>query len=165
MLRSFLRRWTKDNKGAAALEFALVAPVFFLMVIGIIEFSLLMATQSILEGATASVGRTYKALAQKNQQGVGVGVIRNAIIDRGGGIIDPNHLRVHLIRLAGWGNASGNEPNTPVSNNTGGTGDITHYKVFYEYNLLTPLIGKFFDNGKLDLRASIVIQNEPDIKG
>jgi Flp pilus assembly protein TadG len=34
-----------DNRGASALEFALTAPVFFLLIFGIVEFGLLLWTQ------------------------------------------------------------------------------------------------------------------------
>jgi Flp pilus assembly protein TadG len=54
----------KDRRGIALVEFALVAPVFFLMVLGIIEFGRAMMVQSLLTGAS--------------QQGARAGALTNA---------------------------------------------------------------------------------------
>ena len=40
-----------DRDGVAAVEFAMVAPVFFLLIIGMIELSLVMMADAILQSA------------------------------------------------------------------------------------------------------------------
>lgn len=64
-------RKRKNRKGAAAVEFALVAPVFVLLIFGIIEFGRAMMVQQILvnasrEGARRAVldGATADAVRQ-----------------------------------------------------------------------------------------------------
>jgi Flp pilus assembly protein TadG len=53
------RRFLGERSGAAALEFALVAPTLFLLVMGGIEFSRLLWTQSALQMSVAQAERCY----------------------------------------------------------------------------------------------------------
>lgn len=53
------RRLLMDRSGAAALEFALVAPTLFFLIMGGIEFSRLLWTQSALQMAVAQAARCY----------------------------------------------------------------------------------------------------------
>ena len=43
----------------------------------------------------------------------------------------------------------------------GGPGDIVVYTVSYPWSVLTPIMSRFFTNGKVNIRASAVIKNEP----
>jgi len=57
---SFRQRTAKERHGAAAVEFALVAPLFILMVFGILEYGRMVMVQQVLtnavrEGARAAV--------------------------------------------------------------------------------------------------------------
>lgn len=52
-----LRRLLSDHAGAAAVEFALVVPVFLLMLIGIMEFGRLLWTQNALHYAVEEAAR------------------------------------------------------------------------------------------------------------
>ena len=59
-LRLFLHRAHADKSGASAIEFAIVAPVFFLLVFGIVVYGYYFATLSLVnhiayEAARASV--------------------------------------------------------------------------------------------------------------
>ncbi|MCD4728077.1 MAG: pilus assembly protein [Pirellulales bacterium] len=51
-------RWCRINRqGAAAVEFALVAPLFFLMVFGMIEFGRMIMVQQVITNATREGAR------------------------------------------------------------------------------------------------------------
>ncbi len=71
--RKTVRRRSKFVRfGTAAVEFALVAPIFFLFLMGIIEFGRVMMVQNVLitaarEGARAAIisGATAAAVKQK----------------------------------------------------------------------------------------------------
>jgi Flp pilus assembly protein TadG len=52
-----LARWRSDECGAGALEFALTAPVFFAILIGVIEFGLLLWTQIGLQHGAEMAAR------------------------------------------------------------------------------------------------------------
>lgn len=68
-------RKSKNRKGAAAVEFALVAPVFFLLIFGIIEFGRAMMVQQILVNASRE-GARRAVLEDATSESV-----RQAVID------------------------------------------------------------------------------------
>jgi Flp pilus assembly protein TadG len=51
-------RSRKSQRGAAALEFALVFPVLLLLLVGIVDFGMLMSTQSVVANAAREGART-----------------------------------------------------------------------------------------------------------
>jgi Flp pilus assembly protein TadG len=53
-----LRRYAR--KGSTAVEMALLAPIFFLLLIGITEMSLILAAQQLLENAAFNASRLAK---------------------------------------------------------------------------------------------------------
>ena len=64
ILRAFvrgaaLRRLRSDRSGAAALEFALIAPTLFVLIMGGVEFGRLLWTQSALQMSVAQAARCY----------------------------------------------------------------------------------------------------------
>jgi Flp pilus assembly protein TadG len=56
-LESFLRACRKGKRGAAVVEFALVAPVFFLLVFGMIEYGRMVMVQQLLTNASREGAR------------------------------------------------------------------------------------------------------------
>jgi Flp pilus assembly protein TadG len=52
-----LRRFRRNRRGSAAVEFALVAPVFFALLFGLVETSLMFFADQYLETGLQSVGR------------------------------------------------------------------------------------------------------------
>ena len=53
------RRLRSDRSGAVAVEFALVAPTLFILIMGGLEFGRLLWTQSALEMSVAQAARCY----------------------------------------------------------------------------------------------------------
>ncbi len=58
-MRKF-RHIARDAKGALAVEFALVAPIFLLLLLVIVELGLTLTTQSLLDGATRDAARLIR---------------------------------------------------------------------------------------------------------
>lgn len=56
-LRPFLTRLVGEDRAAAAVEFALTAPVFLLVLMGIFDFSMQMYAKSVLNGAVNRAAR------------------------------------------------------------------------------------------------------------
>src|SRR3974390_444039 len=54
------RRFARDRKGIVAVETALVAPPFLLLIMTIIELGLILATQSVLDGALRDAARLIR---------------------------------------------------------------------------------------------------------
>ncbi len=63
----------KDQRGASAVEFALVAPVLFIMVFGIIEMALVMRDHVALTSLVRTGGRTASANVQMGPAGLDEG--------------------------------------------------------------------------------------------
>src|SRR5882724_5197253 len=74
--------------GTTAVEFAMLAPVFVMLIMGIIEFSMIMFTSAVMESATnttARLGKTgFVAGGTTRQQ-----EILNSVANRTTGLLDP----------------------------------------------------------------------------
>lgn len=55
------------QRGAAALEFALVAPILILLVFGVVDFGLMFNSQSVFANATRDAARAGSFLATKSE--------------------------------------------------------------------------------------------------
>lgn len=175
------------NDGVTALEFALVAPVFMLLLFGIVEFALIMMVYNVMEGATASssrLGKTgYTAAGGTRQQ-----TIINVITDRAGTLINPALLTVGTkfykqfdqindpepyIDANGNGSHDGGETYTDINGNGqwdpdmaasgfGSAGDIVVYEVSYPWTVSTPIISSLVGtNGIYTITTHAVVKNEP----
>ncbi|PZP86330.1 MAG: hypothetical protein DI582_03020 [Azospirillum brasilense] len=57
MSRAFLQRFLHDEGGASIVEFAIVAPIFFMLFLGIMEFGLFMFHKIAVEAITLQAAR------------------------------------------------------------------------------------------------------------
>lgn len=57
--RRTLKRLGRDRRGSAAVEFAIIAPVFFALVFAIIETGMVFFAGQVLETAVQDTGRTF----------------------------------------------------------------------------------------------------------
>lgn len=159
-----LKALRKDTGGATIIEFAMVAPVLFLLMFGMIEYGLVMATQSALEGATSQAARDYKAESRAGSTRANPGAIRNRIRDNARALLGGGTLRV-TARVINWGNAA-NTGGAPSANSgrAGTNGQVVQYRAYYWYRVKTPIMSRFLGNTVI-LPASTVVQNEPTIGG
>lgn len=86
------RSYRKKRRGAAAVEFAIVAPVFFLLVFGMVEFGRMVMVQQVItnaarEGARRAVldGATTSAVETTVEDYLTAGSISGAEVD-----VDPS---------------------------------------------------------------------------
>lgn len=182
----FLRRFIGGNEGVAAVEFAMVAPVLFLLIFGITEFSLIMYATSIIEGATTNssrMGKTgYTEAGMTREE-----MIYDIIKDEAGSLFNPDHLVITAKAYNDYddigvaedyddnnGNGTYDVGDTLYDTNgngvwdsdigaagLGGAGDVVVYTVSYPWELFTPLIGSMFENSTYTITTSIVVKNEP----
>lgn len=87
------RRCRIKRQGAAAVEFALVAPVFFLMVFGMIEFGRMIMVQQVITNASREGARIAVLDSPTPTAGVVASTVdaymQNAGISGGSVVIDP----------------------------------------------------------------------------
>lgn len=179
-------RFRRDESGTAAIEFAVIAPVLLLIMFGIIEFSLAMFMQSVMEGATTLSSRLGKT--GYSQQGISrEDTIRAALNQRAGTFLDVDEITITSKFYGQFDQIGDEEPYIDTNHNhrydTGETytdvngnghwdadmaepgygdaNDIVVYTVTYPWQIMTPVMRPFFDNGILPLRSVAVVKNEP----
>lgn len=178
------------RKGVTAIEFAFVAPVFLLMICGIIEFSVIAFVSTVMEsatGITSRLGKTgYAANGLTRQQQI-IATINNQTA----GLLDPNKLTVTTSVYSSFSNIGQPEPcinpvNPPCSGiagtnyvdvngngqwdsdmgaaGLGNSGDTVVYIVSYPWSILTPMVGAIIGS-TYNITARTVVRNEPFTNG
>jgi Flp pilus assembly protein TadG len=168
------RRRLRDDSGSAAIEFAFVAPVFFMLLFGIIEGGIMFFGQEALMNATqdaARVIRTGQAQGTLSQDD-----FKNKVCSGISGLFkaDANctNLQVDVQNYpAGFANgqssptdASGNLLAGQNRYNTGGPCDVVIVRAFYKYNVITPMLRPLLGStasGYKYLVAAAAFRNEP----
>jgi Flp pilus assembly protein TadG len=152
-----------NSKGATAVEFALLVPIFALFIFGIIEFGWYFFVQHTIQFATregtriALVGLQLKDPNDPNKYLTREASIIKTIKDNAGLAVNPSALQISIYAV-GAGYADPQNWETTVNAGTGG--DYMRVRVLYTYNFMIPLIGKFFPSGKNVIRAEALYRNE-----
>lgn len=176
----------RREEGVTAVEFAMIAPIVVLMIMGIIEFSLIMFTSTVMESATnntSRLGKTgYTPTSITRQQ-----AIINNIQARTAGLLDPAKIVITTKVYANFNNVGQPEacitPPTPpcpgvpgvnfvdVNGNgvwdtdmgaagLGNPGDVVVYTVSYPWPIMTPPMRAILGSTFL-ITARSVVRNEP----
>ena len=188
MQKSFLTHiWHKED-GATAVEFALISPVVVLLVMGVIEMSMMMMAQNLMESATFSASRTgktgYVAEGQTREE-----TILQELNELAGAVLDTEAITITSTSYDEFGDIGQPEPfidanansvrddgenYTDVNGNgqydsdmgtssSGTAGQVVVYTVSYPWHIATPLIGGMIGNADdiVMLTARTVVRNEP----
>jgi hypothetical protein len=170
--KSRRRRSRRTREGAAAVEFAMVAIPFFLMIFSILELGVVFVLDSVLETATMESGRLIRT-GQGNTQKLDQDKFKAQICDRMVVFKSDCANRVTVdVRVVPKFSAP-NVPD-PISNNAmdpskttydgGKAGDLILVRVWYVHPLVTPLLSQAVSragNGKVLLSAATAFRNEP----
>jgi Flp pilus assembly protein TadG len=184
-----LRRLARSNDGAAALEFALVLPPLCLILVGMFEMSMLMFTQASMEGAlreAARFGMTGSVPDPADRQDEILAIIdKNTfnmledptisflIYPSFGDVGDPEPFTDNNGNGTFEAGVDGFTSGQDINGNgvwdgdqgeagVGGAEQIVQYTVEYDWHVITPFMAPIFGNdGKVHLRASVVLRNEP----
>jgi Flp pilus assembly protein TadG len=123
------RNPNRDERGAAAVEFAIVATIFFMLVFGIIDFG--FAFHSWNNAVNAAREGARLAAVDSNTTD-----ITNRVLNSANGL-DPAKMTISL-QCSHNGGAFGTCP----AGSSWVAGDIVRVNVNYQYSMLTP-IGSF----------------------
>lgn len=174
---------SRCRKGSIALEFAILAPVLLMMLIGIIEFGLVFTASVLLQGAVGTVsrmGKTGFVPAGMSQDAY----LRGQISNLTGGFLDSSKLNVQMEWYRGIDSVGQPEPcyiaqctsTSPpgtyddVNGNgqwdadqgspgLGKSGNAVLYTVTYPWPL-EGLIARIVGKRNLTISAVAVVQNE-----
>jgi Flp pilus assembly protein TadG len=167
IVRDFLRR----QRGVTAVEFAIIAIPFFLLIMGIVEVGLIFWAGYELENATAAAARLVRT-GQAQNGGYTVNQLRAALCQNVVILSDCNtKVKLSVQTFATFagitvtsavdqdGNLQTSFPYSP-----GGPSSIVLLTAFYEWPLTTPLtrttLGNL-GNGNYLLQTSFAFRNEP----
>ncbi|NVN87626.1 MAG: pilus assembly protein [Rhodopseudomonas sp.] len=165
------RRFSRNRGASAAVEFALVAPIFFGLLFAIIETALMFFASQVLETAVQDsarlilTGQAQGAAFSKDQFKTQVCNRINALFDCAGGIyVDVQSYPAFTnVTIADPVDASKNfVDNTKYL--PGAAGDIVVVRVFYQWPLLVTGLGYNISNlsgSKRLLSATAAFRNEP----
>jgi Flp pilus assembly protein TadG len=172
--------------GITSIEFAMVVPVMMLLIMGIIEFSLIMFTNAVLENAanvTARYGATGFVAAGSSRQDQIIANVRNMT----GGLLDPDRIIITTTVYASFDQVE--RPETCINPATapcpgtagvnyvdingngqwdadmgvaglGNANDIVVYQITYPWPVTTPVINTIIGN-PFNITVRTVVKNEP----
>jgi Flp pilus assembly protein TadG len=173
---------TDAIKGSAAIEFALVAPVFFILLMGTVETGVIFFAQSTLQNAvndTARMVRTGQTGCFTTSGGNCVAMtqaqFRTQICGEASAILqDCNGTSLQFDVQAyssGFSTASNSSPldgggNLPplTAFNVGNACDVVLVRAYYKWPVFTPILGFFLQNvagGYHLLSTAAAFRNEP----
>jgi Flp pilus assembly protein TadG len=166
-----LRRFRRNRRGSAAVEFALVAPVFFALLFAIIETAIVFFAGQVLETVTQDSAR-FIMTGQAQTGGYSQSQFKTYVCGKISVLFDcVNGIYVDVQNYPGFSNVSISDPIdggknfvAPNNYNPGGPGDIVVVRLFYQWPLIVTGLGYNISNltgSKRLLTATAAFRNEP----
>lgn len=177
-----LSRWAESRRGAAAVEFALIAVPFFFLLFGLLEIALIFIMGTVLEHAVNEAARDIRT---GNFQDTAVPAgqtqeefFKQKVCDR---LMDlmtcDSRLKIDVQAETSFGGSSttltykppgdpdeGEIDDTGFGFEAGGADEVVVVRAYYEWSLITPILSKPLEslpNGRHLLSAVAVFRNEP----
>lgn len=142
-----IRRKHEAQDGAVTLEFAAVLPILLLIMMGIIEFSMIMFVTVTLDGAVTVAARegTFNS-----------GQVNTILAGRVYGLLNAANITVN------GGSSSNPQPPTTLCSQPTCPNNVVLYTVTYPWHLLTPLLSQIIGSGGIfTLSSTAVVTVEP----
>ena len=169
--RKVLRRFGRSRRGSAAVEFALVAPVFFALLFAILETALMFFASQVLETITQDSARMIVS-GQAQSSSFTQTQFKTYVCGRIPALFNCNSLYVDVesyssfssITLNSQIDVNGNFVNNNMQYSPGGAGDIVVVRLFYPWQLFVTGLGYNISNLSGNQRllvATAAFQNEP----
>jgi Flp pilus assembly protein TadG len=169
-VRKALRRFRRNRRGATAVEFALVAPVFFGLLFAIIEVALVFFASQVLETVTQDSARMIMT-GQAQTAAYTQTQFKTYVCGKIGVLFDcTNGIYIDVQNYPAFTNVSIADPITggnfvpPNNYNPGVQGDIVVVRLFYQWPLIVTGLGFNISNlngSKRLLTATAAFRNEP----
>lgn len=178
------KRLRSDENGATLVEFAIVAPVLMMVIMGIFDMGHTQYTSALMNGAMQKAGRDLTL----QSAGATESAVDAAVVNQITSIV-PASAEIELVKLShyefedigeeeeytddnGDGECNNNEPFIDYNNNgvwddnrgtagLGGAKDAVLYTVNVSYDRLFPMAGLAGLPEKVELSASTVLRNQP----
>jgi Flp pilus assembly protein TadG len=169
-LRDTLRRFRRNRTGSAAVEFALVAPVFFALLFAIIETGIIFLAGQVLETITQESARTIMT-GQAQTAAYTQAQFQTFVCSQIPALFTCSNISIDVESYSSFSSvtiASQIDSNKNfISNmqyNPGGPGDIVVVRLFYPWPQIVTGLGYNITNlsgNKRLLVATAAFRNEP----
>ncbi len=150
----------KSRRGSVAVEMALLSPVFFLLLMGIMESCLMMGAQQLLENAAYNTSRLAKTgfVTNGQTQAQTVSQILTTELQSYGALINTANVTMSETDYNSFSNAG----QGGGASGYGTQQQIVVYTITYPWKLFTPMLSAIIGtSGIVNLTSSIVVRNEP----
>ena len=178
LLASFgrlLRRFRRNRDGATALEFAIVAPIFFVLLFAILETALMFFASQVLETMTQQAARMILT-GQAQNANYSQANFQTYVCSQIPALFNCNNISVDVesynsfsqISFPNQIDGNGNFINNNLGYNPGGAGCIVVVRVFYPWQLFVTGLGYNISNMSNNQRlliATAAFKNEPYMVG
>lgn len=172
-------RMRRDSRsGSAAIEFAVVAPVLFLFLFGIIETGVLFFASASLQNATDDTARLIRTGQISGT--LTESTLKSYICNEISGLIPASscsaNLQVDLRAYSDFSSATypsvtkadGTLDTTSLSVQSTGSCQVVLMRSFYPWSIMTPLMAPLLENmpnGQYLLASAAAFRSEPYVSG
>lgn len=168
------RRFLKDTSGVAALEFAMLGPPFFLLLLSMFEVGMTYTADTLLQNAVNETARMIRTGEVQSDATMTQEKFRDMVCERISILLacDEN-LKIDVREFTSFSGAGFNSPLTaggefrPDSDfrfQPGEPCSVVLVRAFYSWTPITPGLGEAManmSNGERLLQATAAIRNEP----
>lgn len=141
----------RRQRGSAVVEMAIVAPVAFLLLIGVIEFSLVFFVTLTMQYAVRE-GARYAITGRSDTNSAQLASVMNVIRTNSAGYLDSV---CPTFSVNGTASSSGNSATL-----LGGVGDIVVLRLDCTWKLATPIVAAVFPNGEYKFAVAATMTNQ-----
>ncbi|SEH16776.1 TadE-like protein [Sphingopyxis sp. YR583] len=174
MIRALFRRLRRNKRGAAMVEFALTAPVFLLILLGIFDYCWQMYAQQVLQGAVAKAGRDATLEAHSlDQQALDEAVetqVKKVFKDATVTFNRRTFDDFSDIKPLRWEDRNGNHEQDPSPidcwedggrQGNGGADDVVQYTASMKFDRVLPVWRMLGQPQSKTLTATTLLRNQP----
>jgi Flp pilus assembly protein TadG len=170
--RSIFSRFRRNRRASAAVEFALVAPVFFALLFAIIEVAIMFFASQVLETITqGSARQILTGQAQSANYPDATHFRTSVVCPLIPAIFSCNNIYIDVKNYPAFSNVvinnqivAGSFDTSTLGYNPGGPGDIVVVRFFYQWQLFVTGLGFNISNLSGNQRllvATSAFRNEP----
>ena len=173
--RSIFQRFVKSRRGSVAVEFAMIAPLFFAMLFAIIETAIVFVAGQVLETSVQDTARLVLTGQVSSTSGTTMQQLRDNICNRASAMFTCANLVVDVKTYSAFSTAdfTSKPIDACTSTNTSGfilgnPGDVMVVRAFYKWPLYVTGLGYYIGGTNSGVRCNLklltstsVFRNEP----
>lgn len=172
----FMKRfksYAEDKRGVAAVEFALIATPFFFLIFGLLEVCLLFIMSAVLDHGLGEAAREIRTGQFQSGSSADLATFKQSVCDELFALMEcGDKLQIDVKTFTSFGATSapnalkmdGTLDTTGFSFSPGGANEIVVVRVFYEWDLITPILSaplaNMSENRHL-IQVTTAFRNEP----